>query len=415
MTDDELLDRHFLGDGTVRAALAQRMAADAAMRAAFVARSRFETILRRACIQQSSAVHTPLRPGRPASGWWLAAAAAVLVIGVGSSAWLFRNREPEPFVAVVNGTVLADGQAVRTAQSGTALVVGDAPAAITLVDGSTATLSAASRLTFHERSGKTRATIELASGRGSFAIAKGPDQVHVTTAVGRVVVLGTRFSVAANPAQRTMDVSVDEGRVEVQVGDERVLLTNGERRSFIDPAVRSRRSRDGLVVATSDGRLAVRSVREGEGAVEQLVVARDADLVIDGRPASLLELPPGSRIRYVIEDDLVIALTAHGQLITAKVASVEPDALLVSTTGQQQPLRLELDPLVEVAIDGRPAGISQISIGSKASLLMSTDGRRVMAVTVATPKADLRSSKPKPGKPGADRLDSDGPARPGGP
>lgn len=411
MTDDELLDRHFLGDGAVRAALAQRLGADPALREKFVARSRFETALRRACIQQSSAVHAPLRLGRTASPWWLAAAAAVLVLGLGGSAWLLYHREPEPLVAVVNGTVLADGLAVRSALSGTALVVGDAPAAIALVDGSTATLSAASRLTIHERSGKTRVTIELASGRGSFAIVKGPDQVHVTTAVGRVVVLGTRFSVAANPAQRTMDVAVEEGRVEVQVGEERVLLNSGERRSFIDPAIRSRRSKDGLVVATSDGRLAVRSVREGEGAVEQLVVARDADLVIDGRQASLQELPPGSRMRYVIEDDLVIALTAHGQLITAKVAGLEPDALLVTTTGQQQPLRLDLDPLVEVAIDGRLALSSQIPIGAKASLLMSIDGRRVMAITIAAPKMDLRNNKQKPGKPAVDRPDSDRPAR----
>ena len=154
----------------------------------------------------------------------VAAAVACFAIMVGIVLW---TAGPEAAYQRVAGEVKIEGPKVE--------VVGATPALFKMSDGSEAELAPASSAVFRGRVGDARQVVELSQGIGKFKVAKAPDSFRVDTAVGRVSVLGTEFTVELRKQMKgapALAVSVASGRVRVESGGEKKELGPGESRVF---------------------------------------------------------------------------------------------------------------------------------------------------------------------------------------
>lgn len=146
-----------------------------------------------------------LGEGWPAAPWrWLAAAAVVVGLGVGSR-WLGPGAPTHPTAPALATAPLWQVQRNATAHA----------RAVRLPDGSHATLQPASQLRYRPGFAGGQRTVYL-TGEAFFRVthdAAHPFQVYTADMVTRV--LGTSFSVRAYPAQAETVVQVRTGRVRV--------------------------------------------------------------------------------------------------------------------------------------------------------------------------------------------------------
>jgi transmembrane sensor len=147
----------------------------------------------------------PAQMGSRRRLWGLAAAAAVVAIGVGVTAYA-RWVGSKSFG--VNEFVTGAGETVT----------------VSLKDGSVVRLAAKSRLRI--LGGPDAREVELA-GRGFFAVAKQAGrEFRIRTASGQVTVLGTRFDLQADAEQ--LEVTVVEGTVRVEAAKGETRVTGGQ-------------------------------------------------------------------------------------------------------------------------------------------------------------------------------------------
>jgi ferric-dicitrate binding protein FerR (iron transport regulator) len=127
----------------------------------------------------------------------------------------------------VSGEALIEGAKVEVSAA--------APAVFRMSDGSEATLAPSTSAVFHGRKDSARQVVEISQGAGSFKVAKAPDSFRVETPSGRVLVLGTEFSVELRKQKKgppAMAVAVASGRVRVEHGGKSLDLGPGENRVF---------------------------------------------------------------------------------------------------------------------------------------------------------------------------------------
>jgi hypothetical protein len=154
----------------------------------------------------------------------MGAAAVLLCVTAGVVAWILSAARA-PF-EVVSGEVRIQDSRIE--------VTGSAPARLRLPDGSEAILAPSSAAVFRGETGDARQVVELAQGGASFSVVPGKGKFRVDTPVGRVGVLGTRFSVELRKAKKRplLAVAVTEGRVRVEFGGVSRELGAGESRVF---------------------------------------------------------------------------------------------------------------------------------------------------------------------------------------
>ncbi len=110
-----------------------------------------------------------------------------------------------------------------------------APAVFRMSDGSEAKLAPSTSAVFHGRKDSARQVVEISQGAGSFKVAKAPDSFRVDTPSGRVLVLGTEFSVELRKQKKgppALAVAVSTGRVRVEHGGKSLELGPGDNRVF---------------------------------------------------------------------------------------------------------------------------------------------------------------------------------------
>ncbi|RPH40587.1 MAG: hypothetical protein EHM91_10950, partial [Planctomycetota bacterium] len=150
-------------------------------------------------------------------------AAAILLIGI--VFWAVRG--PDAPYEVVNGDVKVEGSKVEVSAA--------APALFRMSDGSEATLAPSTSAIFHGRRDSARQVVEISQGAGSFKVAKAPESFRVDTPSGRVLVLGTEFTVELRKQKKgppALAVAVASGRVRVEHGGKNLELGPGESRVF---------------------------------------------------------------------------------------------------------------------------------------------------------------------------------------
>ncbi len=391
---DALLDLHFDGQAgdADRSRLAERLRSDAQARRRLVARTRFEAILRRGC--QATAVHSARRQRWRVPAWVAWSAAAVLALALGAWAAIelasganARASAPEAIALLSGSITTVDGRPLTSVDPGSPIVVsGSANAEVALSDGSSAQLSPTTQAVFRRRSSKGRGTIDLLHGHGRFHIAKGKDPMHIVTPVGRVVVLGTRFSIDCprRPGYRTMEVAVQEGKVRVEVGGEPVLLSAGEQRNFVDPeATRPAKPREGVLIAAASGRVVLRPGRGDSGQMESHPLRTDAKVTIDNAPGRADSIPPGTHIRFTTDpENRITDLVTVGLVISCRIEAVDAAKRTVdlSSNGSTQPLRLPLAETAAITVDGVPAGVGSLRSGMNARVSLAIDGGSVVTV-----------------------------------
>jgi hypothetical protein len=282
---DKLISDYVDGDldDAGRAALAEELARDKDVRNAFDEALRLEALLSaahqagaaRGAVDSESSAARPRKRLLSSRGWLIAAAAAVLAaVGLGIVLALNSSTQPRgpdgkenlvnigPVAAgaeVVEGEVTVGGVRVSKVAFGVrARIEGAGPAVIRL-EGATARFEPSSAVIFHGAGSDARQVVSLEEGKGEFdvtpAISIGgvtatnksadvrPKPFRVDTPVGKVTVLGTKFSVELLPevmkgegamGRKTlaMIVAVAAGTVSVQYNSETHTLTAGMTKAF---------------------------------------------------------------------------------------------------------------------------------------------------------------------------------------
>jgi hypothetical protein len=391
----DLIDRHFTGGLTPdeRIRLAELLRGEAQARAALMARARLEAALHRVCAQRPAARPSPPGPSRRARWAWVAAAAAAIAIASAWWCWTRPAANPEP--TVLSGALSSvDGRAVTAIAGAPVVVAGSAPAVVAMPDGSQAQLAPATQVVFRHRSQKHRWTVDLLHGRGRFTVARargaaGRIPALVVTPVGRVLVLGTQFTIECprRLGARTMEVAVQEGRVQVEVGGEPVALAAGERHLFTEPEVRPPSPREGVLVAIEDQRVTLRPGRE-EGPLATHPLAAGAQITVDGRAGEARSIPLGTVVRYLLDgEQRIIDLIAAGMQLSARVEWIDAarSAVGLSSAGMRQAVEMRIDDDAAITLDGATCALVAVPAGSQGRIQLSVDGERAIALNLQRP------------------------------
>jgi transmembrane sensor len=226
----------------------------------------------------------------PRRRWWWAAAAMVAVVA-GGVTWLQRGREVQTLATAV-------GQQ-RT---------------VTLADGSIVALNT-NTIVETELGGQTR-QIYLRKGEAYFQVAHDrsrPFFVHAGDALVRAV--GTQFDVRLR-ADQHVDITVDEGRVEVQAA---AAATPDAAATPKGKAAVVRALRAGEALSTAAADYSVRPISE-----EQLsndMAWRAGEIIFDGQTLgdAVAEIERYTDSRIVIADSQTAALRVGGRFRTDNV------------------------------------------------------------------------------------------------
>ncbi len=208
---------------------------------------------------------TPQAPRRPWTGYWVAAAASVvLVLGLWWGYGPDRAGRPPAPVAQREAAPAAAALVERVNAS-------DRPLLVNLPDQSTVILQPGGRVRYARRFAAGKREVFLA-GEAFFEVTKNPQQPFLVYA-GKLVtkVLGTSFHVAADPRDAHVTVRVKTGRVSVftdTTGAPAVVLTPNQQAVY--------RAADAQVVQSE----------AGEGAETQPVPVPDTDFVFRDTPVT---------------------------------------------------------------------------------------------------------------------------------
>ena len=307
----ELLSRYL--DGEVDAAdverLSQRLKEDRQAADAFARAATLDAFLEDRFQQDKKALHArgtvasadTVAATRAASSqarfrgvrrprWSLAAAAAAAFIIAGALLlYLVPSRGPDRTVGTGGGYRLVSGKLVgsgsrQIVEKGSPLVVpADTYATLATPDGSELELEPSSVVAFRGPVGEVREVVELRKGGGSFRITSAQTGFRVDTPVGKILVLGTEFSVKLRPdldspnspegelsmshkASLLLAVSVVYGSVQVDIGGETHVLGLGDSRVYAEGGAESVA---GTVTVTTDrapimvGKEIIATVRKG--------------------------------------------------------------------------------------------------------------------------------------------------------
>jgi transmembrane sensor len=227
---------------------------------------------------------------RNRQAWWFAAA-AMLVVAIGGTAWLRKGSEMQTLATAV-------GQHRN----------------IALADGSIVTLN--TNTIVETDLGRQTREIYLRKGEAHFEVAHDrsrPFLVHAGEAVVRAV--GTEFKVRVH-ADRHVDVLVNEGRVEVQSDTANPAPRVADARGGAVTAATVRAVSAGEQLSTATGEYAVVPVSPEQLSSE--LAWREGAVVFDSEPlsAAIAEIQRYTDARIVISDSGIATLNVGGRFKT---------------------------------------------------------------------------------------------------
>lgn len=157
--------------------------------------------------------------------WYRWAAAAAILLLVGLSSYLWMNRKAPSSLA---------GTEVSIRDSIVATAPGEQHAVV-LPDGSRVWLNAASSIRFPVAFTGTERAVTL-SGEAFFDVAHAKDRpFRIHSGKVTTTVLGTAFNIAAHPQQKSIQVAVQRGKVQVQAGDKVLAVLEKGRQIKVSP------------------------------------------------------------------------------------------------------------------------------------------------------------------------------------
>ncbi|WP_373516127.1 FecR family protein [Persicitalea sp.] len=163
----------------------------------------------RAIQQKQDVAQRPIHTHPAARRWWLSAAAAVVVLGLGWFTYLNLNSNSE--------TILTSNGPAVSSPAGTLIRLNDTAQAmeLTLSDGSRVTLAPRSSVEYPAKFESTRREVTL-HGEALFQVTRNPQQPFYVNA-GEVTtkVLGTSFRIQTGEENSSVQVSVLTGKVSV--------------------------------------------------------------------------------------------------------------------------------------------------------------------------------------------------------
>jgi ferric-dicitrate binding protein FerR (iron transport regulator) len=288
---------------------------------------------------------------------------------------------------------------------GVARVV-SAEAVLKLADGSRVSLTRGSEIVLPPEWGRS---VELRSGQGRFTVQvnESDGQFVVETPVGRVIALGTEFSIQLNREEEeqsmkmthfVMAVAVLSGVVQVETGEQKYVLLGGESRAFAEEKKRDGeerkkdgerrpnvRTQKGTVLSAGDGKLTLAGGDRRNGVT--LDVAETTKVFIDGKAAKLSDLTKGMLVsieRGTKDGDPVVSIRAEGPTIAAVIKSVSKDKVTVQGRGREGRNAEEVEyPLIKdakITIDGKPGAAADLKAGDRVGLGLSSDRKSVLSI-----------------------------------
>jgi hypothetical protein len=228
-------------------------------------------------------------------------------------------------------------------------------------------------------------------------VVKGLGAFEVETRLGRVIALGTVFSVKLLPGGGTdrdnpdrLAVAVLEGLVQVDFAGKSYLLSGGENQVFA--AVGEGRRGPGEIrgIVTSVGRRQITVNTGGDRPREaNYTLAPDVNVVIDEKPATVADLAAGMivRMQRLEGESSVIGIRADGPTIGGDVKSADSQTRRITLVGRRTEEGVSPDATyavgidAKVIIDGKPAVLADIRPGAKVALKLSVDQKTVVQVT----------------------------------
>lgn len=268
-------------------------------------------------------------------------AAAIVIVAI----VFWATRDPAASYEVVTGEVKVEGSRVE--------VSAKAPALFRMSDGSEARLAPSTSAVFYGRKDDARQVVEIAQGGGTFNVAKAPESFRVDTPAGRVLVLGTEFTVDLRQQRKgpaALAVSVASGRVRVDHGGKSVELGPGESRVFgelvekKDPRPEETKEPRPLFYGVVHGKVTQKGDAHLLLAVERVVSVRKES------SAELAQLLPGRTLKVLAAGTrrkegepapdkiqmLFVRKVELGQPLTLDVRQLKGDDFLIGALTEEQ-------------------------------------------------------------------------------
>jgi hypothetical protein len=124
-------------------------------------------------------------------------------------------------------------------------------------------------------------------------------------------------------------------------------------------------------------------------------LADRAAIVIDGQAAMVADLAtlrsrPRVKVTFTRDEAGILALVAEGETVTGSLRKVNVGQNTVTvvrtaTDAKATPATWPLAPNAAVTLDGTPATLTDLREGITASVLLSADGKRVLALDAKSP------------------------------
>jgi len=314
---------------------------------------------RRALLDLRNGARRADEPASPRIGkrgipvWLRVAAAVVLMIGAGSTAWIMggdflAERNLTARVASIDGALqlvtdqqtvdLSAGDTIRAKQHIRASK--DSGAFVRLADGSMIEMAPRSEIAL--RGSRRGTTIEL--GRGNIivhAAKQDRGRLEVTTDDCEVSVKGTIFAV--NHGLKGSRVSVIEGEVEVRQSGMQAMLLPGEQittDASLEP------------VAIEDEIAWSANAEEHRALLAELTklqieVAEAVDIAVPRTSTRLLDLAPADTVLYIAMPNLTEGLGAARQVFSSRLA----DSEVLRDWWQREIVAKKIDTRIEDSLD----------------------------------------------------------------
>jgi len=382
---DHLIETYLIDPGADHARLRDRLREDPVARRRFVRACRFEV-----AVAGAAAIAVP-SSGRPAihRGTPVLALAAVLVLSALLGLWWWWGAAPaaedSPY-RVRNGEVSVDGEADRPRDGAVIATVGDVPAELDLPDGSLVVLAPDCAAVLRRPSSpELRQEVEIRQGTASFRVAEAERGFAVTTAIAKVTVLGTEFSVKQRRNGR-MTVQVRSGQVRVDHPKGSFLLVAGDRQTFDERGLRRRVRRGRLVATDREGDEPHLVIATGRKDRRHRYPLRTGSAERDGETVALADLPRGCHLEVRIGGrGNVVAITVLRPQWRAELVAVDHAAATLTLDPGPGGGPLATLPLAAGAIirrGDRELDASDLLPGSRVEVRCDRDAATVESVEV---------------------------------
>ncbi|MCS6864727.1 MAG: sigma-70 family RNA polymerase sigma factor [Gemmataceae bacterium] len=141
------------------------------------------------------------------------------------------------------------------------------------------------------------------------------------------------------------------------------------------------------------------AIKSDAGIVERLVkVAPDAKITIDGKKATLADVPKNSTAALLLSTEkegqwpIATEVRITGSTVSGIVAQVSGHTIVLE--GEKNPRSFALAANAQVTVNGQPAKLADIAAGSKATITLTADESAALIVVAGHRPAEATGEKP---------------------